>query len=143
MARYLVLQGPNLNLLGLREPQIYGERTLSKLHDDLGQWAKARGIELEFLQSNREGDLIDALQAAAGRCQGAVLNPGGFGHTSVALRDCIAGLSLPVVEVHLSNLHARESWRHRSLTGGAAKGVICGLGEAGYRLALLYLERAF
>lgn len=140
MSRYLVLQGPNLNLLGKREPELYGSRRLEELQDELRSWAQERGMELEFLQSNHEGELIDALQGAASNCQGAVLNPGGFSHSSVALRDCISALELPVLEVHLSNLYARESWRQRSLTGGAALGVISGLGAAGYRLALLYLE---
>lgn len=139
MARYLVLQGPNLNLLGLREPAIYGRRDLAAVEADLLHWAEARGLALEFRQSNQEGELIDALQGAAGRCAGVVFNPGGFSHSSVALRDCIAALPVPVVEVHLSNLHAREPWRQRSLTGGAAAGVISGFGEAGYRLALLHL----
>ncbi len=139
MPRFLVLHGPNLNLLGKREPDIYGTRTLAEIEKDLAEWAQGRGIELEFRQSNHEGELIDALQAASERCEGAVVNPGGYSHSSVALRDCIAALTLPVVEVHLSNLHARESWRHQSLTGGAARGVIGGLGEQGYRLAILYL----
>ena len=139
MARYLVLQGPNLNLLGQREPAVYGRRDLATLEADLQRWAQARGLDLEFYQSNLEGELIDALQGATGRCAGVVLNPGGFTHSSVAMRDCIAALPLPVVEVHLTNLHAREPWRQRSLTGGAAAGVISGFGEAGYRLALLHL----
>ena len=139
MTRILVLQGPNLNLLGTREPEIYGARDLSTVQADLERWASARGVALEFLQSNHEGALIDALQQAAGRCDGAVLNPGGFSHSSVALRDCIAALALPVVEVHRSNLHAREPWRQRSLTGAAAKGIISGFGEESYRLAILHL----
>lgn len=140
MQRYLVLQGPNLNLLGQREPAIYGERNLAALERDLACWAEARGFSLEFRQSNHEGELIAALQDARGRCAGVVFNPGGYTHSSVALRDCIAALPLPVVEVHLTNLHAREPWRQRSLTGGAARGVISGFGEAGYRLALLHLS---
>jgi 3-dehydroquinate dehydratase II len=139
MPRYLVLQGPNLNLLGGREPAIYGSRSLTELHDDLDLWARSRGCELEFLQSNHEGELVDALQSAAERVDGVVFNPGGYSHTSVALRDCIAGIDLPVVEVHLSNLHAREAWRQGSLTGAVSRGVIGGFGEEGYRLAILQL----
>jgi len=137
--RFLVLQGPNLNLLGRREPAVYGSRDLATLERELGEWAAARGLEVACRQSNHEGELIAALQSAASDCAGVVFNPGGFSHSSVALRDCLAALALPVVEVHLTNLHAREPWRQHSLTGGAARGVISGLGEAGYRLALLYL----
>ena len=102
-------------------------------------WAKGEGLELEFAQSNVEGELVDSLQGAAGRHDGVVLNPGAYGHTSVALRDCIAGVDLPVVEVHLSNLHARETWRRKSLSGSVARGVIGGFGPAGYKLALRFL----
>ena len=139
MTSFLVLQGPNLNLLGKREPEVYGSQSLEELQADLSVWAAGRGIELEFLQSNIEGELLDALQGAEGRLDGAVINPGGYCHTSVALRDCIAGLTLPVLEVHLSNLHARESWRKRTLSGAVALGVISGLGPSGYKLALLHL----
>ncbi len=139
MPRYLVLQGPNLNLLGKREPEIYGVRSLDELHVDLEIWARMQGCELEFLQSNHEGELVDALQSAAERLDGAIFNPGGYSHTSVALRDCIAGIDLPVVEVHLSNLHNREPWRRASLTGAVSRGVIGGFGEEGYRLAILNL----
>ncbi len=139
MPSFLVLQGPNLNLLGKREPEGYGSKSLDEIHAELETWAGERGIELEFLQSNSEGKLLDALQGADGRLDGAVINPGGYSHTSVALRDCIAGLQLPVVEVHLSNLHARETWRKKTLSGSVALGVISGLGPAGYKLALLFL----
>ena len=139
MSRFLVLQGPNLNLLGSREPDVYGSRSLEAIQDDLRAWAARRGCDLEFLQSNHEGELIDALQSAEGRYQGVVFNPGGFSHGSVALRDCIAAIEAPVVEVHLSNLHAREPWRHASLTGSVSRGVIGGFGEEGYRLAILQL----
>ncbi len=139
MSRYLVLQGPNLNLLGKREPEIYGVKSLDELHVELEAWARKRGCELEFLQSNHEGELVDALQSAAERLDGVVFNPGGFSHTSVALRDCITGIDIPVVEVHLSNLHSRETWRRASLTGAACRGVIGGFGEEGYRLAILNL----
>ncbi len=139
MPRFLILQGPNLNLLGSREPAVYGSRDLDAIHADLAAWADGRGCQLEFKQSNLEGELIDALQGAAGVCDGVVINPGGYSHSSVALRDCIAALAVPVVEVHLTNLYARESWRQGSLTGGPAAGVISGFGEDGYRLAVLAL----
>ena len=139
MRRILVLQGPNLNLLGRREPSIYGERDLASLEAELQRWAARLDLTLEFTQSNHEGELIDALQGAIDRCDGVVFNPGGYSHSSVALRDCITALELPVIEVHLSNLHAREPWRQASLTGGAARGVISGFGEDSYRLALLQL----
>ena len=138
--RFIVIQGPNLNLLGRRDPEHYGSASLEELEGNLRRWALERGFEWEFFQSNREGELVEALQGAAGRMDGAVLNPGGFAHGSVVLRDAILALDLPVVEVHLSHLHRRESWRQRSLSAGACLGVISGLGEAGYRLALIHLS---
>ena len=140
MKSFLILQGPNLNLLGKREPEIYGGQSMARLHAELADWAGKRNLELDFIQSNHEGELIDALQQADSGRDGVVFNPGGFSHSSVALRDCIAGISLPVVEVHLSNIHARESFRRRSLTGGAARGIISGFGADVYKLALLQLN---
>jgi 3-dehydroquinate dehydratase II len=137
--RFLILQGPNLNLLGKREPAVYGSRSLEDLQAGLEQWALKQDMELDFAQSNSEGDLIDALHGAEGRLAGVVLNPGGFTHSSVALRDAIAALVIPVVEVHLSNIHGRESWRRHSMTAAACRGLISGFGEEGYRLALLHL----
>jgi len=138
--RYLVLQGPNLQRLGSREPGIYGARTLGAIHEELSAWAAGRGMQLEFRQSNVEGELVEALHGADGRLDGVVFNPGGFTHSSVALRDAIASLGVPVIEVHLSNIHGRESWRRHSFTSAACRGVICGFGADGYRLALLQLE---
>lgn len=138
--RYLILQGPNLHRLGSREPGIYGRRSLDELEADLAGWAEGRGLELEFARSDSEGGLLEALHGADGRLDGVVLNPGGFTHSSVALRDAVAALGIPVVEVHLSNIHGRESWRRRSLTAAACRGLISGFGEDGYRLALLQLE---
>jgi 3-dehydroquinate dehydratase II len=137
--KFLILQGPNLNLLGTREPDVYGSRTLAQIHQELQEWAAPRGLQLEFVQSNIEGDLINAIQAATGSFDGIVFNPAGYSHSSVALRDCIAAVSIPVVEVHLSNIHAREEFRHNSLTGAVARGVIGGFGEAGYKMAIEYL----
>jgi 3-dehydroquinate dehydratase II len=137
--RFLILQGPNLQLLGKREPGVYGHRSLDQMHDDLKIWAGKRDMELEFFQSGSEGDLLKALHDADERYDGVVFNPGGFTHSSVALRDGIAAIEIPVVEVHLSNIHARESWRRNSITAAASLGLISGFGEDGYRLALMQL----
>ncbi|MDD3352205.1 type II 3-dehydroquinate dehydratase [Zoogloea sp.] len=136
-SRILVLHGPNLNLLGRREPGIYGLTTLSDIHEAMESRARADGVLLESFQSNHEGELIDRVQAAA--TEGVdfiVINPAGYTHTSVALRDALAGVDIPFVEVHLSNIHAREPFRHHSYFSDKAIGVICGLGAQGYLLAL-------
>ncbi len=135
----LIVNGPNLNLLGQREPEIYGHTTLSDIENSLTTYADKVGAKVNFFQSNSEGDLIDFIQKNAATSTALILNGAGFTHTSVALRDCIAALSIPVVEVHLSNMHAREEFRHTSLTAPVAKGIISGLGPTGYLLALEYL----
>jgi 3-dehydroquinate dehydratase-2 len=135
----LVLHGPNLNLLGTREPEVYGATTLPQIDADLTQMAADAGARLSSLQSNHEGVLIDRIHAA--RTDGTdyiVINPGGLTHTSVALRDALAAVALPFIEVHLSNVHRREPFRHHSYLSDIATGVIVGLGAAGYRLALQY-----
>ena len=134
--RVLVVQGPNLNLLGTREPAIYGTTTLDEIHAELAAAAKASGAELEFFQSNHEGALIDRIQDAPAWADGILINPGGLGHTSVSLRDALAATGLPVVEVHLSNIFAREEFRRHSTVSAVAVGVVSGLGPIGYRLAL-------
>ena len=134
----LVLNGPNLNLLGTREPETYGSATLADL--ETGLRGGFPNVTFRFVQSNCEGHLIDALQAAhSDGMAGVVFNPGGFSHTSVALRDAMAAITPPVVEVHISNIAAREPFRHHSVTAGAAAGVISGLGLEGYALAVHHL----
>jgi 3-dehydroquinate dehydratase-2 len=134
--RILVLHGPNLNLLGEREPEIYGRETLAEIDAALGRVAAELGAEVESFQSNHEGALIDRLQAARGRVDGLIVNLGGFTHTSVALRDALIATEIPVIEVHLSNLNKRESFRRDSLVADVAVGQIMGLGAIGYELAL-------
>ncbi len=134
--KFLVLHGPNLNLLGSREPDVYGTTTLAEIDELLAQSASARGHEIASFQSNHEGELIDKLQEAGGSTSGVVLNPGGFTHTSVALRDAVQALPVPVVEVHLSNIYARESFRQHSLLSGACAGVVSGFGAHSYLLGL-------
>lgn len=138
-ARILVLHGPNLNLLGTREPEIYGRTTLADIHAAMEQRARAAQVQLESFQSNHEGELIDRVQAA--RAEGVdfiIINPGGYTHTSVALRDAFAAVNIPFVEVHLSNIHKREAFRRHSYFSDIAVGVICGLGADGYQFALEY-----
>jgi 3-dehydroquinate dehydratase-2 len=137
--KVVVVNGPNLNLLGRREPHIYGTRTQDDLKQVVEERAATLGLELAFFQSNSEGEIIDFLQKEAPGSAGIVLNPAALSHYSVALYDCLQALALPVVEVHISNIHAREEWRSRSVTARAARGVITGLGFAGYELALEYL----
>jgi 3-dehydroquinate dehydratase II len=134
--RVRVLNGPNLNLLGTREPATYGAQTLSEIEAGLHAVAANHGVELRFEQSNHEGDLVTWIQEAGRAGQGVILNAGAYTHTSVALRDAIVGAGTTVVEVHLSNVHARESFRHRSMIAPVARGVISGFGALSYELAL-------
>lgn len=132
----LVLHGPNLNLLGQREPELYGRETLADVDAALRRHAESRGCTVDIRQSNHEGVLIDAIQAARGTCDGLVVNAGGYTHTSVALRDALLACERPIVEVHLTNLAKREPFRHRSLIADVAVGTIQGFGGHGYVLAL-------
>ena len=134
---FLVLHGPNLNLLGSREPAVYGSTTLEEIDADLHKMAADVGAKLHTLQSTHEGALIDRIHAARGDgTEFIIINPGGLTHTSVALRDALTAVALPFIEVHLSNVHGREAFRHHSYLSAVALGVICGLGPDGYRLAL-------
>ena len=133
----LLINGPNLNLLGSREPEVYGSATLTDIEQAAVAQAKAMGATLAHFQSNHEGELIDRIHAARGEGISAiVINPGGFTHTSVALRDALAGVAIPFVEVHISNIHKRESFRHHSYLSDIAAGVVCGFGVDGYRYAI-------
>jgi 3-dehydroquinate dehydratase-2 len=134
--RILVIHGPNLNLLGTREPEIYGTTTLDEINADLTSAAKEWGADVEFFQSNHEGALLDRIQEAQSWADGILINPGGLTHTSVSLRDALLASGLPVVEVHLSNIYAREEFRQHSYVTGIALGVISGFGPTGYGLAL-------
>ena len=136
MPTILLLNGPNLNLLGTREPEVYGADTLDDIEVELRSIAESRGFELRSFQSNVEGELVDALHAARGTDAGVVFNPGAYTHTSIALRDAISAIELPVVETHLSNVHAREEFRHTSMLSAVCLGVIGGFGRTSYRLAL-------
>ncbi len=140
MKKILILNGPNLNLLGTREPQIYGSDTLPQIMAELAQIAADAGAKLDSLQSNHEGVLIDRIHAArTDGTQFIIINPGGLTHTSVALRDALAGVALPFLEVHISNVHKREAFRHHSFLSEIAAGVLVGLGVNGYRLALQHV----
>ena len=137
----LLINGPNLNLLGTREPQIYGSTTLADVHAAAQRQTKNLGIKLHTFQSNHEGAIIDRIHEARGNCQFIIINPGGLTHTSVALRDALLGVEIPFIELHVSNVHAREAWRHHSYLSDKAVGVICGLGVFGYTAAIDFVAQ--
>ena len=140
MPKVLVINGPNLNLLGTREPEIYGATTLADVEDSLRAQGEALGVELSCFQSNHEGAIVDRIHAARAESVAWILiNPGAYTHTSVAIRDALAGVAIPFVEVHISNVHKREPFRHDSYLSDVAEGTIVGLGTQGYALALQYI----
>lgn len=134
--KILILHGPNLNMLGIREPTIYGSQTLKDINSSLLEMSEELGCEISFYQSNSEGDLIDAIQNASPECSGILINPAAYTHTSIAIRDAIASVGLPTVEVHLSNIHRRENFRHISMIAPVAIGQISGFGAESYLLGL-------
>ena len=142
MTKILVLNGPNLQLLGTRKREVYGSTTLEEIQQNLNNVASALGVELDFYQSNREGDLVDRIgNAKTEGVDGIVINPAAYTHTSIAIRDAIEGVSIPAVEIHLSNIHAREEFRQKSMTAPVCIGQIAGLGPDGYEWALRALVR--
>jgi 3-dehydroquinate dehydratase-2 len=135
-ATIFVLNGPNLNLLGSREPRIYGTQTLDDIKESLEERAKGLGVRVDFRQSNHEGELVDWIQEAMAKASAIIINAGAYSHTSIAIRDALAALQIPIIEVHLSNIHAREPFRRQSFVSQVARGAIVGLGSHGYLLAL-------
>ncbi|TXC92320.1 type II 3-dehydroquinate dehydratase [Metabacillus litoralis] len=140
MMRIIVINGPNLNRLGVREPGVYGSKTLTDLEQRLLVFGDVEGIDVSCFQSNHEGDLIDAIHEANDQYEGIIINPGAFTHYSYAIRDAIASVNIPTIEVHISNVHAREDFRHTSVTAPVTMGQIVGLGFKGYELAMLALK---
>lgn len=142
MRRILIIHGPNLNLLGKRDPEIYGKATLAEIDRRIREVAAERGLAVNIMQSNHEGEIIDAIQRAEGEYGGIIINPAGFSHSSVAIRDALEAVAVPAVEVHLSHIYTREVFRRESLTAPACRGQISGLGSEGYILALEYFSRS-
>jgi len=136
MPKILVIHGPNLNMLGKREPEVYGSEGLEEINARLTERAQALNVELDLFQSNHEGQIVDKIQAAVSQCSAVIINPAAFTHTSVAIRDALLLLEVPIIEIHLSNIYKREPFRHTSLITDIATGQICGLGSQGYLLAL-------
>jgi 3-dehydroquinate dehydratase-2 len=141
LVKFLLINGPNLNMLGKREPDIYGSRTLDDIVEKLRQLAQQQGIELDHLQSNAEHEIVSKIQQAMAQVDFIIINPGAFTHTSIAIRDALLSVSIPFIEIHLSNVHARETFRRHSYLSDVAQGVICGLGDYGYEAALIAAKR--
>ena len=137
--KVLIIQGPNLNLTGTRETAIYGKKTLDDIHKDILEWADGRAFEIEFFQSNHEGEILDKIHDVRGKIDWLIINPGAFTHYSFAIRDAITGTEIPAIEVHLSNVFSRESFRAVSVISPVCKGSICGFGSKGYIMALTSL----
>ncbi|MCL2077426.1 MAG: type II 3-dehydroquinate dehydratase [Oscillospiraceae bacterium] len=137
-----IINGPNLNLLGTREPEIYGKKNLSDINDEILQKCESLGCECEFFQSNHEGEMIDKLHEAGGKAIGVILNAGAFTHYSYAIRDAVSAIQIPVIELHISNIYAREEFRHKSVISEVCRGAICGFGTEGYSLAAEYLIKS-
>lgn len=134
-----VIQGPNLNMLGIREQHIYGSMSLEQIHEQLKAAAAQNGVEIEFFQSNFEGEIVDRIQECLGTVDGIMINPAAYSHTSIAIKDALSAVSMPVVEVHISNIYKREEFRQKSITAGASTGVISGFGPFGYHMGLIAL----
>ena len=134
-----VIQGPNLNMLGIREQHIYGAMSLEQIHEQLKNAASQNAVELEFFQSNLEGEIVDRIQECLGTVDGIMINPAAYSHTSIAIKDALSAVSMPVVEVHISNIYKREEFRQKSITAGSSTGVILGFGPFGYHMGLIAL----
>ncbi len=139
----MVIQGPNLNMLGIREQQIYGAMKLEEIHTQMKAFADANGMEIEFFQSNLEGELVDKIQECLGEADGIIINAGAYTHTSIAIRDAIAAVQLPTIEVHLSNVYRREEFRQKSMIAPVCAGVITGFGPFSYHLAMVAMNQIF
>ena len=135
--KIVVIQGPNLNMLGVREQHIYGPMKLEEIHAQMKNFADQNNFEIEFFQSNLEGEIVDRIQECLGDADGIIINPAAYSHTSIAIRDALAAVEIPAIEVHLSNIHAREEFRKKSLTAEVCAGVVAGIGPFGYHLALI------
>ena len=134
-----VIQGPNLNMLGIREQHIYGPMSLDQIHEQLKGAASQNGVEVEFFQSNLEGEIVDRIQECLGTVDGIMINPAAYSHTSIAIKDALSAVAMPVVEVHISNIYKREEFRQKSITAGASTGVISAFGPLGYHMVLIAL----
>ncbi len=141
--KVMVIQGPNLNMLGIREQQIYGAMKLEEIHTQMKAFADANGMEIEFFQSNLEGELVDKIQECLGEADGIIINAGAYTHTSIAIRDAIAAVQLPTIEVHLSNVYRREEFRQKSMIAPVCAGVITGFGPFSYHLAMVAMNQIF
>jgi len=138
-----VIQGPNLNMLGVREQNVYGPMKLEQIHEQMRAFAQQNNLEIEFFQSNLEGELVDKIQECLGDSDGIIINPAAYTHTSIAIRDAIAAVAIPTVEVHISNIHAREEFRHKSLIAPVCAGQISGFGPFSYHLAMVAMTQIF